>query len=89
MRKQSMCSAYDNTKKKPVCIRVACTTFATAGESKQRAEQREEVTTSYNKNLQYVGDDEKTGKKKHDKNKRERREELRKVEFVDSIYLCW
>ena len=26
-RKQSKCSAYDNTEKKPVCIRVACNCF--------------------------------------------------------------
>ena len=55
-RKQSKCSAYDNTKKKPVCICVACNCFCSWRKVKAESEaERSELPAT--KNLQYAGDD--------------------------------
>ena len=55
-QRQSECSAYDNTKKKPVCICVACHCFC----SWRKVKAESEAERSYywpQKNLQYAGDD--------------------------------
>ena len=55
-RKQSKCSAYDNTKKKPVCICVACNCFCSWRKVKAESE-AERSDYQVQKNLQYAGDD--------------------------------
>ena len=55
-RKQSKCSAYDNTKK-PVCICVACNCFRSWRKVKAESEAAERSDYQLQKNLQYAGDD--------------------------------
>ena len=70
-QKQIKCSAYDNTKKKPVRICVACNCFCSWRKVKAESEAERLVTTSYKNIYSMLETTEKAGKKKHDKNERE------------------
>ena len=68
-RKQSKCSAYDNTKKARLYL---CSLQLLLQLEKVKAESEAERSDyQVQKNLQYAGDDRKDRKKKHDKNERE------------------
>ena len=72
MRKQSKCSAYDNTKK--ACLYLCSLQLLLQLEkSESREAKQREVTSSYKNIYSMLETTEETGKKKHDKNERERR----------------
>ena len=70
-RKQSKCSAYDNTKKKPVCIRVACNCFCDSWRKVKAESEAERTTTTATKKSIVCWRRRKRQGKKHDKNERE------------------
>ena len=71
-RKESKCSAYDNTKK-AVCICVACNCFCSLRKVKAESEaaERSDYLLLKKSTLQYAGVDGKDREKKHGNNERE------------------